>query len=236
MKLTCVWEHNGGDTLLWADNLPGLCARGASLEEAKRKLPGEARRFLLWQGKEPPSDFTVDVVQEEPSQGDIRDADSFVIFQSERPPLPLEEYRELKALVLRSAGDFETLYQAVPDKEAASLPPRRTFYGQVPRTAREMYVHTRNVNDYYFGEIGVDADNEGSILACRERAFVLLEQRPGFLENQVYAGSWDEEWSLRKVLRRFLWHDRIHAKAMARMGARVFGPSALPDVFRFTAQ
>ena len=35
-----------------------------------------------------------------------------------------------------------------------------------------------------------------------------------FLENVVVAGSYGEDWSLRKVLRRFIWHDRIHAKAM----------------------
>lgn len=29
-----------------------------------------------------------------------------------------------------------------------------------------MYEHTRNVNDYYFGEIGISADNEGSIVSA----------------------------------------------------------------------
>ena len=73
----------------------------------------------------------------------------------------------------------------------------------------------------------------GSIAECRERGFALLEQRPGFLENAVYADSYDEEWCLRKVLRRFLWHDRIHAKAMYRMAVKTFGAGAVPDVFRF---
>lgn len=36
-----------------------------------------------------------------------------------------------------------------------------------------MYEHTRNENDYYFGEIGISADNEGSIVECREREFDL---------------------------------------------------------------
>ena len=36
-----------------------------------------------------------------------------------------------------------------------------------------MYEHTRNVNDYYFDEIGISTDNEGSIVECREREFDL---------------------------------------------------------------
>ena len=96
-----------------------------------------------------------------------------------------------------------------------------------------MYEHTKNVNKYYFGEIGVEADNEGSILSCRTRGFDLLETHPGFLNNSVFAGSYGEEWSLRKLLRRFIWHDRIHAKAMYRMAVKTFGVDAVPNVFQF---
>lgn len=109
-----------------------------------------------------------------------------------------------------------------PDKNISALPLRKTFYGQIPRTAEEMYTHTKNVNSYYFGEIGVDADNEGNILECRRRGFELLEKMPGFPDNLMQEGSYGEMWSVRKVLRRFVWHDRIHAKAMWRMAKKTF--------------
>ena len=96
-----------------------------------------------------------------------------------------------------------------------------------------MYEHTKNVNAYYFGEIGVPADNEGTILECRERGFAALENQADFLRCAVCLGSYDEEWSLRKVLRRFVWHDRIHAKAMYRMAVKTFGDKSVPNVFRF---
>ena len=96
-----------------------------------------------------------------------------------------------------------------------------------------MYEHTKNVNAYYFGEIGVQADNNGTIEECRKRGFELLAHQPEFLENKVYLGSYDEEWSLRKVLRRFIWHDRIHAKAMYRMAVKTFGNDVVPNVFSF---
>ena len=36
-------------------------------------------------------------------------------------------------------------------------------------------------------------------------------------DNLLQEGSYDEMWSVRKVLCRFVWYDRIHAKAMWRM-------------------
>jgi hypothetical protein len=147
--------------------------------------------------------------------------------------LRAEEYQYLKSLALKSAEDFYALYNSFPDKNQSAAPYRKTFYGEVPRTAEEMYQHTKNVNAYYFSEIGVDADNEGTIVSCRARGLDALETMPDFLSLEAVTGSYDEIWSVRKVLRRFIWHDRIHAKAMYRMGILTFGADAIPDVFGF---
>lgn len=234
MKVTCVWEHNGGDSILYADRFAGAFTRGASREEAVRKMPEELRRYLLWRGEAPPDNCEVEIVQEKDSALQIGDADSDVLFLSEAAPLGDEEYQALKALALRSAEDFYALYRAFPDRNRSDLPFRKTFYGPLPRTAEEMYQHVKNVNEYYFAEVGAAADNEGTIVSCRARGFASLEAIPDFLSLAPAAGSYDELWSVRKLLRRFLWHDRIHARAMYRMGIRTFGAAAIPDVFGFS--
>ena len=233
MKIRCVYEHNGDDTILYADNFIGAYARGASLQIAMDKMNREVASYLNWCNATQYGELPVEIVQEKQSDLQICDADSDVLFDSEKGALTKAEYDELKKLVLQSAQDFFLLYGDIPDKNMSSLPKRKTFYGDVPRTAEEMYVHTKNVNAYYFGEIGVEADNEGTILECRKKGFMLLEQMPDYLENKVYTGSYDELWSLRKVMRRFIWHDRIHARAMYRMAVRTFGENAVPDRFRF---
>lgn len=236
MTIRCIWEHNGPDSLLHLAGYPGAYTRGASLEEALAKVPAELAAWHRWLGLDAPAECAAEIVQEHAADLQVRDADSDVLFGSEAGPLTLEDYRRLKALALRSAQDFLRLYRAVPDPDASCLPARATFYGQRPRTAREMYEHTKNVNSYYFGEIGVDAGNDGDIAASRARGFALLEQRPGYLENPVVDGSYGEQWSLKKVCRRFVWHDRIHAKAMWRMACRTFGAGSVPDVFCFGGQ
>ena len=233
MKIKCIWEHNGNDSFIYAENCVGAFARGESLEVALQKLPIEIQSYYAWLGEDVPEEIEAVIVQEKKSDLEIKDADSDVIFATEEKPLTLEEYTKLKNLALKSASDFLKLYDSIPDKTASSLPMRKTFYGQVPRTAEEMYLHTKNVNSYYFGEIGVDVDNEGSVLECRKRGFERLESIPNFQSNFLREGSYGEMWSVRKVLRRFIWHDRIHAKAMWRMAQKTFEKNEIENVFRF---
>lgn len=233
MTINCVWEHNGDDTLLYAENFVGAYTRGETLEAAILKMKTEISSYLRWRGQKAGTCMDVAIIEEKVSELTICDADSDVLFESEKALLTTEEYMELKSLALRSAQDFLALYHSVPDKNAAAAPARKTFYGIVPRSAEEMYVHTKNVNKYYFSEIHVDADNDGSIYECRKCGFEALEATPDFLQNTVFEGSYDEAWSLRKVLRRFIWHDRIHARAMYRMAVKIFGAESIENPFCF---
>ena len=233
MKINCVWEHNGDDSILYASNFVGAFTRGGSKEEAILKMPEEIRRYQLWLGETPLDNYDVEIVQEKESDLQIRDADSDVLFATEEIPLTAEEYKYFKSLAMKSAEEFYALYISFPDKHKSVLPYRKTFYGSVPRTAEEMYQHTKNVNEYYFSEVGAEADNEGTIVSCRARGFEALESIDGFLSLEVVTGSYGEQWSGRKVLRRFIWHDRIHAKAMYRMRIMTFGANVIPDIFRF---
>lgn len=233
MTINCVWEHNGRDTLLYAVDFVGAYTRGETLEAAVRKMQAEICSYLKWCGKKAVTSMDIVIIEEKVSELAICDADSDVLFESEKAPLTAEEYIKLKALALKSAQDFLALYDSVPDKNATAAPERKTFYGQVPRTANEMYEHTKNVNTYYFAEIAVDADHDGNIYECRKRGFEALESNPDFLQNTVRKGSYGEDWSLRKVLRRFIWHDRIHAKAMYRMATKVFGAESIVNPFYF---
>ena len=232
MNIQCVWEHNGPDSLLYAANFPGAFARGASLEEALSKMPREISLYCRWRGLPEPTP-ACEIIQEADSALQICDADSDVLFETERMPLTQAEYDLLKSATLASARDFQILYDSIPDHHQSCLKPRATFYSRIPRTAQEMYDHTRNVNSYYFGEIGTEADSEGDILECRIRGFKLLETQKDYLNNPVLSGSYGELWSLRKMLRRFLWHDRIHAKAMRRMALRTFPGSVIANPFYF---
>ena len=75
--------------------------------------------------------------------------------------------------------------------------------------------------------------NEGTIFECRKRGFEQLENTANFLNGRLQEGSYGEMWSVRKVLRRFIWHDRIHAKAMWKMAKKTFEGVETENVFFF---
>lgn len=233
MRIRCVWEHNGDDTIMYSDNYIGAFTRGKTKEIALEKMQQEISTYLDWTGEIVLESLTTEIVQEKESTLQISDADSDVLFDEEKKPLSIDEYTHLKELALKSAKDFLQLYDEIPDKNKSVLPKRITFYGEALRTANEMYVHTKNINSYYFAEIGMEVDNNGTIYECRKRGFELLEQNLNYLNNKVVIGSYNELWSLRKVLRRFIWHDRIHAKAMYKMALKTFDKKSINNVFKF---
>lgn len=233
MKINCVWEHNGNDTLLYALGFAGAYTRGEELKIAKQKMPAEIASYIKWSEARDIEISEIVISEEKISELEIRDADSDVIFNNEKIPLTADQYKKLKTLALKSAEDFIILYNSIADKDAVFAQKRKTFYGWTPCSANEMYEHTKNVNEYYFAEIGVAADNNGDIYDCRKRGFELSEKRSDYLANHVSQGSYGEIWSLSKVMRRFIWHDRIHAKAMYRMATNLFGIGNVADPFCF---
>ena len=236
MIIKAVCEYNDEGCIVYAENFPGAFVRGRNYENAAAKFPKEIESYLDWATGEAKIDFPVEIklVQEKKNpELKICDADSDVIFDSEREPLTKEEYNKLKILALRSAMDLERMYDSVPNKKMNIVPPRETFYGKIPSTAEEMYNHCMNITEYYFGEIGVEVKNGPDILSCRQKGFEELEKQEDFLKNKVVYGCYGEEWSLRKVLRRFIWHDRIHARAMYRRAYEAFWDAEIDNVFHF---
>ncbi|MDR0269265.1 hypothetical protein [Paenibacillus sp.] len=233
MKNNVVVEFNDLGYLIHSVSFPGAYVRGQTKHEAMSKFPIEIEMYCKWASLHVPDNFETIIVQEKESDLNICDADSDVIFDMERYPISGQEYQILKQLCIKSAHDFLTMYESIPNKNISSLDNRETFYGQVPQTANEMYVHTNNVTSYYIGEIHIPIDNNGDILENRNNALLAVETEEGFLTNQVHKGSYDEYWSLKKVLRRFIWHDRIHAKAMYRMATKIWDKGTIANPFFF---
>jgi len=236
LLIKAVIEYNDEGYLIHSSNYIGAYVHGRTKDEALNKFDKEIKQYIMWStGKKfcNKEKSEIQIVQEKKSNLQICDADSDVLFESEKFPLNIDEYKKLKLLVMKSANDFKALYDSIPDKHQTSLNPRKTFYGEIPRTANEMYTHANNVVSYYIREIGININNLPDISENRINALKSVEAMPVLLENQIFDGSCDEQWTLRKVLRRFIWHDRIHAKAMYRMAVDIWGIHQIKNPFFF---
>jgi hypothetical protein len=116
MEIRCIWEHNKDDSLIYTEYPIGAHARGESFDVAVNKLESEIKSYFNWLDVNFYEDINFLIVQSKESELSIKDADSDIIFDSEVPPLTFEEYKVLKELALKSALDFQRLYNSITDK------------------------------------------------------------------------------------------------------------------------
>ncbi len=88
MNIRCVWEHNGGDTLLYAVDFPGAFTREESLEAAREKMAQEIRCYAAWRPLDGVASGEVEIIQDAACRLQVRDADpSGYKDHRNRPPL-----------------------------------------------------------------------------------------------------------------------------------------------------
>ena len=209
------------------------------MSKALEKFPKNLSVFAQWAYGVPMPDLAEsDFVVTHAYKTDlaVEDADGNVLFPSERLPMDMTEYTQKKQLCLRSAQDFEKLLNSIPQKDRALRKSRRTFYGKIPCSAREMADHTNRTLEYYANGLGIAFENEGGLFENRKRLFRAIESTPNFLLPRVHEAPDGELWTLRKLLRRLLWHDRIHAHALWRRAITFWQKDRIANPFFFTAE
>ena len=233
-----VLEYNDKGVTLWSLRYPGAFARGETAAEAVRKLPAACRRYRLW-AKLPieadaAGDEQVRCTRKIKVDAPVEEGFTAALFPEEKLALDMARYTSLKTLCLISARDLEALFASIPQKDRALLKSRRTVYGKVPVTAREMLSHVIEAQRTWAALFGVDLGESQGLLAGRKRLFAGLERQPGYLDGRLVTGPDGELWTLRKLLRRLLWHDALHGRALYRKAVTFWQKERIKNPFGFT--
>ena len=233
-----VLEYNDKGVTLWSLRYPGAFARGETAAEAVRKLPAACRRYRLW-AKLPieadaAGDEQVRCTRKIKVDAPVEEGFTAALFPEEKLTLDMARYTSLKTLCLISARDLETLFASIPQKDRALLKSRRTVYGKVPVTAREMLSHVIEAQRTWSTLFGMDLGESQGLLADRKRLFAGLERQPGYLDGRLVTGPGGELWTLRKLLRRLLWHDALHGRALYRKAVTFWQKERIKNPFGFT--
>ena len=199
---------------------PGAFVRGPTLRAALSKTDREVRTFLRWAGvRAQAGRYQGYAAEERRSALRVEDADSEILLAADVGELAEPELAAHSALARRSADSFQKLWDgaALPDWVDARRV-GRTFWGESPTTIREVYAHVLRTQSYYLTRLGLGALKDATDLAASRG--VCLEALAEGWKKGIGSGVREadgELWTLRKVLRRLLWHDRIHAKAVVRI-------------------
>jgi hypothetical protein len=216
--ISVALETNGRGFVGFLVELPGAFVRGRTEVEALSKVHGEARSYLDWLGTPGLPLGEVRVVERHTCSLTVEDADSEIILTADLGAMNRGGFDSLSSVVRRSGETFVSLYESSRlrnwvDRRHA----RRTFYGETPRTIREVFDHVQATQYYYLSRVRADVESGLSFMGTRESGLERLGELFRADGNSKVSRVDGEQWTLKKVLRRFIWHDRIHGKAITRI-------------------
>ncbi len=213
------FETNGKGYIGYLVELPGAYIRGRTEEEAISKLNREVNLYLKWLGIKQKPDYKIQIVQNHQSSLAVEDADNEILLEADKEVMGEEEFRNLVDLVRYSEETFLQLYNKTRFKEWMDESRiRKTFYGENPKTIQEIFDHVKRCQYYYLSRTKITFDKkEEDFIKIREFCIAKIEKLYRVNNNSLIFNVEDEPWTLKKILRRFIWHNRVHAKAMTRV-------------------
>ena len=219
--MTLIFETNGKGFMGWIAELSGAFVRGATADEVRRKIPSEFVAYAEWL-QIAVADLAIHREETVVTTAAVEDGDTNICLEVDRQPLQtdcdLEYYCRLMEL---SAEQVRRVFDVCSNRDVvAPSKNRRTFYGPVYATVEAQYQHVVRCQQYYLESVGISLNLEGDLRSSRLQVVKAIRTK-GRAEGNVLCSSADEDWTLRKVIRRMIWHDRIHARAMARMNKEV---------------
>lgn len=226
-----------GWTYAWVFDLPGCFARGPSQEEALRVLPLRIERFLDWlAGFEPSSPGRIEVAVAEEARNDcpVGRGDTRALFAWDRERPSAEEFERDLRWMAYGRRTLLALVEGLPSEVLDREDPGdkdKEFHDARAPSIRRILRHVARAECWYLMQIAgpewLSGFEPGDVFAAlavvREAAvpklrevFATTPDRVVELPETTWSGTFTEGWTLRKVLRRALWHEQFHIEEIRR--------------------
>lgn len=232
-EVTAVAEENDAGIILFASEYPGTCGWGRTAAEAREKLRADLRATVDWlagHGIEcsvpalGPEPVSFEITERIRATGDPLVCDSEGFFAFDSRPYSDAEISQTRAMLTASRGDLLDL--------VAELDPRSLDHRLAAdrRTVREILDHVAGAEHWYLTRVVVPVDVPDSwrhyagdtfdrLAETRrdvDRTLESLRDVPDSRRGRTRVVD-GERWSRRKLLRRLVWHERLHGKQLARL-------------------
>jgi predicted RNase H-like HicB family nuclease len=216
--VSIAFETNGKGYIGFLVELPGAFIRGRTEKEAIAKVDGEVNMYLKWLGIKQKQEHKIQIVQRHRSLLPVEDADNEILLEADKEIIKQKEFRNLLDLVWYSGQTFLQIYTHTKFKDWIDESRiRKTFYGENPKTIQEIFDHVKDCQYYYLSRMNIMDEIKGDFMAIRKFCLGRLEDLYHKNNNSLIFEVTNELWTLKKVLRRFIHHERIHGKAMMRI-------------------
>ncbi len=208
-------------------DLPGCFVRALSRDEALRRVPEAIRETFAWlrrHGEAAPAEeepVEIEIAAESAGFGPFDPGDAAALLPPDREPLSPEEMERAFRLMAYARADLLALVRDLPDELLDWQPDEQSF------SIRRLLRHVGNAEEWYVSRLVAPetlppewAHDEGmpvlEFLEMERRTAIARlreltrEERTDVFYPAHWTGHPEEPWTARKVLRRFLEHEREH--------------------------
>jgi hypothetical protein len=207
----------------WILSLPGFATWAEKEQEVLRKVADRVQGYRSWlaeHGEDPP-----------PVLGPVRVVERVlgdeVLFAWDRVPATPDEIRRTRRLLAWSRADLLDTLARLPPQALDWSPAYRRFPAWADwRTVRQIVEHVALTEvGYYLAWIGhergaagpLPVDPRDLLVATREETDHFLEGLAEAADRLRLAEKGGEAWTVRKALRRLVWHERLHLASIRRI-------------------
>ena len=224
-----IWLHEmaGNETgwMAWCLDVHGLATWSSSEAEVLGKVPSKLVEHQSWLARHglarPEVGGHVRVVE--------RVRGNEILFSWDYAPCAADEIDHTLRLLSASRGDLVQTVEGLPEGALDWDPPYRAFADWATwRSVRAILAHMANCEThYYLRAIGhksalPPASPRGDwarfLAAHREEAVTFLRELATSSDRARVDFADGGAWSVRKVLRRLVWHELLHWKSIRRIG------------------
>lgn len=227
-----------GQVMAWVAELPGCYARGRNLDEALEKVPLAVYEFCAWldahgEDLSSPGPVTIVAVEQVEVTTDLGKAESSAWFSFDRE-LPAGAAKLAVRAAQYARSDLLDLVPTLHDDM------RGIRLEGVTRTLEQTLDHLILADVWHVIRTLPPNTTEGRdylLRAVRDACLPLLVRAAdegdnghmAFYPSLTRRTDPGEEWSGAKVLRRYVWHDRVHYRHLKRLNDDL-QPQEMPPV------
>lgn len=211
----------------WVLDLVGCIVGGRNVGELSQTLPLAIAEYATWSRGhgESVDDSCEWEIEEEVDGKRLTGTGGEFCFDADREPLPRAELEVAVARMEHSRADLLDAAAGLPDVVLDWTPPQSATASVDPwapaiRTIREILTHVLQFEAYYRaglcdGNAGGIFERVGEPAGERSQTLALLRALPDGERGRVYrpvrpSRHEPEEWTVRKLLRRIISHERAH--------------------------
>jgi predicted RNase H-like HicB family nuclease/uncharacterized damage-inducible protein DinB len=221
MVYTLNLEQLDGRWYAHVAELPGAFSEGATVDEATRTAAQAIANHLVW------SEADVDhgprpltTVAEICRAWDYAvDYEVNAFFATDRPPLTEDDAEAMRKLLYLSRAELLDSFLGLTFEQLTITPELEE------RSVYDVLRHLGTAENWYMDRLGLAhepawemSDTLGRVLLVRQH---LLDVLPELIGDERVTEWNGELWSPRKLVRRALWHELLHARDIKRIRGRL---------------